>query len=61
MLVHSNMQLLPTLIPLLSVFPGVPFSLTTYLETRAIYDETHGTVWESIDVPLHVYGSIPTG
>jgi hypothetical protein len=60
-LVYSDMQFLPTLIPFLSVFPGVPFPLTTYLETGAIHDETHGTIWESIDVSRHVYCSIPAG
>jgi hypothetical protein len=60
-LVHSNMQLLPTLIPFLSVFPGVPFSLPAYLETSAIHDETYATVWEPIDVTLYIHGSIPTG
>jgi hypothetical protein len=53
------MQFLPTLMTFLSVFPGVPFSLPAYLETGAIYDETHGTVWESIDISLHIHGSIP--
>jgi hypothetical protein len=61
MLVHSNMQLLPTLIPSLSVVPSVPCPLPTYLETGAIHDETHGAVWESIDIPLHIHGSIPAG
>jgi hypothetical protein len=60
-LVHTDMQFLPTLIPFLSVFPGVPFSLTTYLETCAIHDETYGTVREPIDVTLYIHGSIPTG
>jgi hypothetical protein len=60
-LVHCNMQLLPTLIPFLSVFPRVPFTLTAYLETSAIHDKTYGTVWEPLDVPLHVYGPIPAG
>jgi hypothetical protein len=58
-LVHTNMQFPPTLISFLSVFPGVPFSLTAYLETCAIHDETYGTVWECIDVPLHIHCSIP--
>jgi hypothetical protein len=55
------MQFLPTFIPFLSVFTGMPFALAAYLETCAIHDETHGTVWESIDIPLHIHGSIPTG
>jgi hypothetical protein len=60
-LVYSNMQLLPTLIPFLSVFPRMPFALAAYLKACAIHDETYGTVWESIDVPLHIYGSIAPG
>jgi superfamily II DNA or RNA helicase len=58
-LVHTNMQFLPTLVPFLSVFTvsvftGVPFSLTTYLKTGAIHDKAHGTVWEPIDVTLYI-------
>jgi hypothetical protein len=59
--VHSNVQFLPTLTPLLSVFPGVPFSLTAYLETSAIYDETHGAIWEFIDFSLYIHCLVPAG
>jgi hypothetical protein len=55
------MQLLPTLMTFLSVFPRMPFALAAYLKACAIHDETYGTVWESIDVPLHIYGSIAPG
>ena len=54
-LVHSNMQFFPTLAPFLSVFLGMLFSLTAYLETGAIHDRTHGTLWESIEVPRYIY------
>jgi len=55
------MQFLPTLMTFLSVFPRMPFALAAYLKACAIHDETYGTVWESIDVPLHIHGSIPAG
>jgi hypothetical protein len=32
-----------------------------YLETCAIYYKTYGAVWESIDISLHIHGSIPAG
>jgi hypothetical protein len=60
-LVHTNMQFLPTLIPSLSVLPRVPFSLTTYIETCAIHDETYWTVWKSIDITLYIHCSIAPG
>ena len=37
--IHANVHFLPALTPLLSMFTGVPFSLTAYLQSRAIYNK----------------------
>jgi len=45
----------------ISMLPAVLFLLTAHFETCAIYDETHETVWESINATLHIHGLIPAG
>ncbi len=47
--IHSDVELLPTLAPLFSMLLGVPFSLTTHLQSRAVHDEAQRSIWQIRD------------
>ena len=43
------------------MFLGVPFSLTTDLQTRAVYDKVHRAIRQAPSASADVYRSIPAG
>jgi hypothetical protein len=59
-LIHGDVELLPTLAPLLSMLPGVPFSFATNLQPGAIHDEAQRSIWQIRDALPDFNGPIPT-
>jgi len=59
-LIHSDVELLPTLAPLFSMLPGVPFSFATNLQLDTIHDEAQRSIWQICDVLSDFNGPIPT-
>jgi hypothetical protein len=54
--IHPNMQFLPALALLFTVFLGVPFALTTHLQAAAVNDQGERSLRGALDLPSDRHG-----
>src|SRR5919199_6220993 len=58
--IHPDVQFLPALVRLLTVFLAMPFALTTDLQAATVNDQADRFLRGPIDLPLDGHGRIAT-